>query len=128
VGVVAQRLRFHEGQKLLVPECEVLMASTATRAVIRQGQFFKLVSSLETGASDGSFTFARYGEWLSRKTDFVHPSTTPEPLVEAPAPPKLARAGAKAHARRDTVTADGTLVLDEEDGDLSQIVDALEKD
>ena len=129
VGAVAQRLRFHEGQKLLVPECEVLMASTASRAVIRQGQFFKLASSLETGAADGSFTFARYGEWLARKTDFVHPSTVPEPAIDTPAPPKLARAGVKAPApRRDTVTDDGTLVLDEEDGDLSQIIDALEKD
>ncbi len=104
------------------------MASTSSRAVIRQGQFFKLASSLETGAAEGSFTFSRYGEWLARKTDFVHPSSVPEPVIDPPAPPpKLARAGKKA-SRRDTVTEDGTLVLDGEDDDLSQIIDALEKD
>ncbi len=129
VGAVAQRLHFREGPKLLVPECEVLMASTGTRALIRSGQFFKLNSALETGAAEGSFTFARYGEWLSRKTDFVQPASLPaEPVTEAP-PPALPAARV---ARRPATPAspppdDGTVVLSEEDDDLSSIIEALEK-
>lgn len=71
VGVVAQRLQFHEASKLLVPECELLMTSANVKAMVRAGQFFKLPSALETGAADGSLTFARYADWLRRKTDFV---------------------------------------------------------
>ena len=73
VGVVAQRLSFRAEPGIRVPECEVLMASTGVRALIRQGQFFKLASAIETGAADGSWSFARYGEWLSRKTDWYVP-------------------------------------------------------
>jgi twitching motility protein PilT len=131
VGAVAQRLHFREGPKLLVPECEVLMTSTGTRALIRSGQFFKLASAIETGAAEGSFTFARYGEWLARKTDFVQPASLPaEPITDAP-PPALPAARA---ARRPTAPVaarteeDGTLVLSEADDDLSSILEALEKD
>jgi twitching motility protein PilT len=82
VGVVCQRLRYRPEQDLRVPECEVLMASTPVKSMVRQGQFYKLASALETGAADGSWTFARYAEWLSRKTDWTLSSATPE---EAPA-------------------------------------------
>jgi twitching motility protein PilT len=130
VGVVAQRLRFHDGQRMLVPECEVLMGTTASRAVIRSGQFFKLGSTLETGAADGSFTFARYGDWLARKTDFVHPGATSEPAAEAmPPPPALRPAGRKTKAppREAAVDEDGALVLGEDEEDLSTLIEALEK-
>jgi twitching motility protein PilT len=131
VGAVAQRLHFREGPKLLVPECEVLMTSTGTRALIRSGQFFKLQSAIETGAAEGSFTFARYGEWLARKTDFVQPTSLPaEPITEAPPPALPAARG----ARRAPVPVaaqteeDGALVLSEADDDLSSILEALEKE
>ncbi len=121
VGAVAQRLRFHEGQKMLVPECEILMATTATKAVIRSGQFFKLSSAIETGATDGSYTFARYGEWLNRKTDFVHAAAAEaEPVL---ATPKLAPV-TRAPAKRPTEDVE---VVEEEE-DLSMIIAALEKE
>jgi len=120
VGAVAQRLQFHAGRKIQVPECEVLMASSASRAVIRSGQFFKLTSTIETGAADGSYSFARYGEWLSRKTDLVHPLATPEQAPEALEAPVLKPAAKK--ARPDEVMAI------EEEEDLSAIIDALEKE
>lgn len=124
VGVVAQRLRFNEAQKMLVPECEVLMASSPVRALVRQGQFFKLASAMETGAAEGSFTFSRYGEWLAKKTDFVQPSATLEAVTEAP-PPSLP--ALKPVARKAPVSDDGALVISEEDDDLSSIIEELEK-
>jgi twitching motility protein PilT len=124
VGVVAQRLRFHEGPKLLVPECELLMASSAVRALVRQGQFFKLATAMETAAADGSLTFARYAEWLAKKTDFVLPSASMEPLAEPPPPPlpKVARA-----ARKAPVSEDGTLDVSDADDDLEHLIEQLEK-
>ncbi len=74
VAVIAQRLSYRPDRGIRVPECEVLMASTAARALIRAGQFFKLQQVIETGAADGSWSFARYGEWLARKTDWHVPS------------------------------------------------------
>jgi twitching motility protein PilT len=151
VGAVAQRLRFHEGQKILVPECEVLMASTPTRSLIRSGQFFKLASALETGASDGNYTFSRYGEWLSRKTDFVHPSAaplepaapaeapvhvfrpvapTPAPLPAAPSRPAPKPAVKRAPPEKKGVVQvadDGALVLTGEEEDPLAVLAELEK-
>ncbi len=94
------------------------------RALVRQGQFFKLASAMETGAAEGSYTFSRYGEWLAKKTDFVEPSAALEPVTEAPPPPLPAL---KAAPRKTSVTDDGTLVINEEDDDLSSIIEALEK-
>lgn len=126
VGVVAQRLRFHEAQQLLVPECELLMASSPVRALVRQGQFFKLASAMETGAAEGSFTFSRNAEWLAKKTDFAQPSALVEPVSEAPAPalPPLRPLVARRAPGSDD---DGAVVLSEEDDDLSSIIEELEK-
>lgn len=125
VGVVAQRLRFHEPSQLLVPECELLMATSPVRALVRQGQFFKLATSMETAASDGSITFSRYAEWLAKKTDFVRPSATPEAATEPP-PPPMPRVAAAPKVKASTAE-DGTLVLDEEGDDLSSIIEELER-
>lgn len=126
VAAVAQRLHFHEGQRLLVPECEVLMATTGTKAMIRSGHFFKLASAIETGAADGSFTFSRYNEWLARKADFVQPNAAPEPVPEfvETAPPMQAvhtKPIVKPAAEPDEMAID-------EGEDLSTIIAALEKD
>jgi len=132
VGVVAQRLRFHEGAGLLVPECEVLMGTTASRAIIRSGQFFKLTSTLEAGAAEGHFTFARYGDWLARKTDFAQPVVASEPSVEPPlAPPSMRPVGRPAPIPRRapaTVADDGALDLTGEGEDLSAVLAELEKE
>ncbi len=72
VGVVAQRLRFRASANMLVPELEILMASSAMKGVLRVGQLFKLGTVMEGGGHDGSFSFARYQEWLDAKTDWSH--------------------------------------------------------
>jgi twitching motility protein PilT len=78
VAVVCQRLRFLPDAGLRVPECEILMASTAARSVIRQSEFSKLASVLETGAGDGSTTFARYRRWVDGRTRWVRPMVPEE--------------------------------------------------
>jgi twitching motility protein PilT len=120
VGAVAQRLQFNEAHKMLVPECEVLMATTGTRALIRSGQFFKLNSALETGAADGSYTFARYADWLSRKTDFAMPAANQEVADAVPAPPTLRPALRKAAVERTPEEV-------EPEDDLSSIIAELER-
>jgi twitching motility protein PilT len=152
VAVVAQRLRFREGPGLRVPELEIMTASTAARAVVRAGQFFKLQSVLEGGAADGHWTFNRYRDHLDRKTDFVTPPPPDVSLDDAAAPaparpavaPKVARplASAPVVARptpsppaaatpgRPTAppSPDRVLVLDEEGEDNpADILAALER-
>ncbi|MFH2000656.1 MAG: PilT/PilU family type 4a pilus ATPase [Planctomycetota bacterium] len=73
IGVVAQRLRFRDAFGIRVPVCEVMAASHSVRALIRQGQFFKLPSAIETGLADGSWSIRRYEEWLDKKEDFFIP-------------------------------------------------------
>ena len=141
VGVVAQRLAFRADPGIRVPEVELLMASTPTRATIRQGQFFKLQSALETGAADGSYTFERYGQWLNKKTDWQLPSSQPVESVEELARPAIApmhpvrmpaAVATPAAVKRSTAPkpvsrpgADGVLELAEED-DPAAILRELE--
>ncbi|MBK7863682.1 MAG: Flp pilus assembly complex ATPase component TadA [Archangiaceae bacterium] len=136
VGAVAQRLIYRPELDLRIPECEVLMGSTPVRALVRSGQFFKLGSALETGAADGSWTFARYGEWLARRKDWVHPSQAGEPAAElpvtAPALPRVRSAPAPAAAKprpqaAPAVAEDGRLEIAAEEDDLLDVVAELER-
>jgi twitching motility protein PilT len=70
-----------------VPVCEILVATNPVRNLIRQGQFFKLASALETGHADGSWTFRRYDKWLGDRTDYFIPSGN-ESLDVAPKMPE----------------------------------------
>jgi twitching motility protein PilT len=98
VGLVSQRLRFRPSLGLLVPECEILMASSAMRGVLRAGQLFKLATVLDSGGQDGSFTYQRYQEWLEAKTDWspeaerleqADPHSVPDTAFEHPAPRRV---------------------------------------
>jgi twitching motility protein PilT len=122
VGVVCQRLRFRPELKLLVPECEVLMASSAMKGVLRLGQLFKLGTVLEGGGQDGSFSFERYQEWLGSKTDWSHDieqrvvieavEPEPAPLVAPLAPAPRPKAKARPKPPVVTTRADGERVLE----------------
>jgi len=69
VAVISQRLLYREELKMQVPECEVLMPSHAAKNFIRRGEFYKIVSTMETGADAGMWTYQRYRNWLdTRKT------------------------------------------------------------
>ena len=138
VGVVCQRLRYFPERNLRAPECEVLVASQPVKAMIRQSQFFKLQTALETGAADGSFTFQRYREWLDKRTDWYVPSaeapsrepreSEPRDLVEpARAPRPAVRTAARKTPSVPSTPRDGVLEIPSSDEDLGRILDELER-
>lgn len=146
VAVVCQRLRWWPERGVRAPECEVLLATTQVRATVRQGHFYKLATALETGGNEGCWTFARYREWMERRTDWFVPSAAPadlpsppEPVAEAvPPPARPAKPASDApppktqpRARRDAEAPprdEGVLSIDEADEDLAGIVSELERD
>jgi len=70
IGVVSQRLQFRPNLNICVPECEVLMATMAVKNYIRNRDFFKIISSIETGAEYGMWSYPRYRGWLDKRTNF----------------------------------------------------------
>src|SRR5258708_15577745 len=71
VAVICQRLLYRNDLKMQVPECEVLMPSShAVKNFIRRGEFFKMMSSMETGAEQGMWTYQRYRTWLETKKNW----------------------------------------------------------
>ncbi len=109
VAVIAQRLRFRADLNIRLPECEILMATHAVKNFIRNREFFKIPSLLETGADHGMWTFQRYRTWMDRRANWWLPgqgqegpdsdvSETAAGPVELPAlttPSKAARADKK---------------------------------
>ena len=93
VAVISQRLRFRPELNIRVPECEILMATHAVKNFIRNRDFFKIISSLETGGEHGMWSFQRYRSWVDNRTNWYIPGQTPEaPETESleappPAPP-----------------------------------------
>jgi len=79
VAVIAQKLRFRPELSLRLPECEILTASHAARTFIRNRDFFKLNSCVETGAEHGMWSWARYRAWLDARTTWYRPEQNPEP-------------------------------------------------
>jgi len=134
LAVICQRLTYREDIGLRIPECEILIGTSATRALIRKGEFFKLGSVLETGGNDGMYSWERYRNWLAEKTDWQHAAqpSPPETGDILPIPPHR-QAAAQAAATRPTkqkVSAqagEGVLEIEPPKGDLAAIVAELEK-
>jgi len=104
IAVVSQRLQFRPNLNICVPECEVLKTSMPIKNFIRNRDFFKIISTLETGLADGMWTFARYRAWLEKRTHFhilsreaeveeEEPVVAPVKLPPIPAPPKTSHGG-----------------------------------
>jgi twitching motility protein PilT len=70
IGVVSQRLVFRPSLNICAPECEVLMATMAVKNFVRNRDFFKIISSIETGAEHGMWSYQRYRAWLDKRTSF----------------------------------------------------------
>jgi twitching motility protein PilT len=79
VAVISQRLRFRTDLNIRVPECEILMATHAVKNFIRNRDFFKISSALETGAEHGMWSFQRYAKWMESRTGWFIPGQNPEP-------------------------------------------------
>jgi twitching motility protein PilT len=84
LGVVAQRLKFRADLGIRIPECEILMPTHAIKNFIRNRDFFKITSALETGADHGMWTFQRYRNWLDQRKTWHVPGQTDEPVPDEP--------------------------------------------
>jgi len=78
VAVISQRLRFWPELNIRVPECEILVPNHAVKNFIRNRDFFKIISSLETGAEHGMWSFQRYRAWLEKRAKWHIPGQNPE--------------------------------------------------
>jgi twitching motility protein PilT len=87
VAVISQRLAFRQDLNIRVPECEILMATHAVKNFIRNRDFFKIISALETGADHGMWSFQRYAKWLEARTNLAVPNYKSEPPDNEPADP-----------------------------------------
>jgi twitching motility protein PilT len=151
VAVVCQRLIFRDDLKMQVPECEVLMPSHAVKNFIRRGEFFKIMTVMETGADQGMWTYQRYRSWLeTRKTwhrateggedepagggfeaEEMRAAPLPRPAASSPAParsPASAPAGSRVPAGGTAGTAGpgaGRLEIQPEEGGLDAIITKL---
>jgi twitching motility protein PilT len=89
VGVISQRLKFRPDLNIRVPECEVLVSTHPIKTFIRNRDFFKIMSVLETGAEHGMWTLDRYRNWLDRRTKWYVPEreaeSAEEEIAEGPA-------------------------------------------
>ena len=70
IAVISQRLIFRPDLNMCVPECEVLIPTNAIKNFIRNRDFYKIPSFLETGAEYGMWTLHRYRQWLDKRTKF----------------------------------------------------------
>jgi twitching motility protein PilT len=86
VAVISQRLHFRPDLTSRVPECEVLIATHAIKNFIRNRDFFKIVSALETGAEHGMWTFQRYRNWLDTRKSWHRPNDSDPPDTEIAEP------------------------------------------
>ena len=150
VAVVCQRLRWLPERGVRAPECEILPATQPVKALVRQGHFFKLQTALESGGVEGCWTYARYREWLERRTEWAAApppvAAQPEASLEAQrtelAPPGGLRGGARPHPRPSASptapapppqgpdqapSRDGVLEIHAAEEDLDRIVSELER-
>lgn len=106
VAVISQRLQFRPDLNIRVPECEILVPTNPIKNFIRNREFFKIISVLETGADHGMWTFPRYRTWLERRTSWFIPdsrselpddesSEAPVVLKDFPPLPPAARTGSR---------------------------------
>ncbi len=98
IAVIAQRLRFRPDLNMRIPECEILIPNHAVKNFIRNREFFKITSSLETGAEGGMWTLQRYRVWLDSRKNWYIPGKSAEPsdndmgdATPAPLPPPSTR-------------------------------------
>lgn len=84
VAVICQRLRFRPDLKMLVPECEIVMPTIPIKSFIRNGDFFKIVQVMETGAEQGMWTWPRYQNWLENKKTWHFPDPGEEAETDLP--------------------------------------------
>ncbi len=98
VAVISQRLQFRSDLNIRVPECEILVPTHSIKNFIRNREFFRIISVLETGADHGMWTFQRYRTWMEKRTKWFIPDSPSElgdddvneaPIADAPLMPPM---------------------------------------
>jgi twitching motility protein PilT len=80
LAAVAQRLVYRPDLKIRVPECEILTSTNPVKAHIRNREFYKILSVMETGAEQGMWSWQRYRTWMEKRRQWFNP----EAHTEAP--------------------------------------------
>jgi twitching motility protein PilT len=130
IAVISQRLVFRPDLNMRIPECEVLVGNHAVKNFIRSREFFKIVSSLETGAEHGMWTFQRYRSWLQNRKKWHTPdepaeAPASEPAAEIPHLPPLPAAiksGNPAPPQKPKPGIGGRIEIEPEEGDWGKIL------
>jgi twitching motility protein PilT len=133
VAVVSQRLGFRADLNIRVPECEILMATHAVKNFIRNRDFFKIISALETGADHGMWSFQRYAKWLEGRTNLFISGQNAEPPDSEPASsPAMApltpvsaaapRTGKKLAGPRPVAETSGRIEIEPDESDFGKIL------
>jgi twitching motility protein PilT len=135
--VICQRLAYRPDLKMQVPECEILMSAHSVKSFIRRGDFFKMMSAIETGGDQGMWTYPRYRSWLEMRRTWHTPgerveeepasellqleetNVAPPPVVKPHAP------AAREPASTSGKTKDGLLEIEPEEGGLEAIISKL---
>jgi len=137
VAVIAQRLRYRPELKIRVPECEILVSTHAVKNFIRTGDFFKVISAIETGAEHGMWTFQRYQTWIENKKNWHIPSDSesaeaePAEVIAAPrlpaaAPRQASEAPKPAPRPVGEGASSGRIEIEPEEGGLGELLKKLE--
>jgi twitching motility protein PilT len=141
LGVVAQRLTYRADLKIRVPECEILTPTHSVKHFIRQRDFHKIISCMETGAEHGMWTFPRYRTWMDKRARWSVPdaladaadSETAEPVAMPPlAHPPAAHADAplaksvKTSAKRTLSSSGGPIEIEPVEGGWDRLFKELE--
>jgi twitching motility protein PilT len=143
-AVVCQKLHYWPEFSLQIPECEILLGTSPAKAVIRNGQFFKLQTVLESSGNEGMWTVERYQTWIASQSDWNHQVDSPvaeniKEVVDIPLHrksniPEHVEASMPAVKQRRSfqkeVTAEDAsqrvLVIDEPEEDFNDILSKLE--
>jgi twitching motility protein PilT len=136
VAVVTQRLQYRADLSMRVPECEVLMATHAVKNFVRNREFFKIVSTIETGAEYGMWSFQRYRSWLDTRKTWHTPSQSSEApdsesteVVAIPTqalPPAASPAKVAKKAQPAPATSDGRIEIEPVEGEFGKILKKME--
>jgi twitching motility protein PilT len=115
-----------------VPECEILTPSHPVKAFIRNRDFFKIISVMETGAEQGMWTFDRYRNWLDRKSDWHIPERDPEKLdpevaevpgiPSLPSPPHKSLRRTSPSAKAEAPSPGGRIEIDPDESPFGRIL------
>ena len=141
-GVICQRLRYRPDLKIRLPELEVLVPTYAVKGLIRSGDFYRVVSSMETGGDQGMWTWQRYQTWMENRKQWYLPdaqeSAEADPAIETARPPPLTTAAPPMKASRaqdkpapasesaPTPARHGRIEIEPVEGGLKEVIKKLE--